>query len=548
MHPSKKRKVTTTVKRRLPLSKQQHGIQSFGRISKAQALSDVSRTDKERGTVITVSARQLKKEPTETNGKKRKFATIEDEKHDELVEKEELHVLQEFEANVSDTVCQSALVKSASEGGVVEGEPENNERAGSHIRFDQPARSSLPPVTPSTSLCESSATLSSSPPIPDELAESNDHPLELPEELLDMINLHSAFLTALSLHYAHNGSLIPVDLRLLSPSIERIWRKRKVKVEDIRRLMGVLDMPLQDGPSSSSVSSDCELKLLNYGAGKVCIEMRECPQKGGIVASQINEDKLSARFVSKLNQCWWCRKQLSAATNRNRGGSDIGEGPVRESTSVSVSVELVNYDCVQEFISKLPMAPIIVCSSLSKILPTLAKGQRRLEDLKASAVIGKEKTMRRQLRTAASSSSKTTRDRGQGLVERIRAKELYQSTLPLPPPKASLARVSAFQRLEEIIQVLNVLSNSKNNFGKGDECIGQRISFTLPTLLQILQNSLRNPISSEEAALCMRLLAQEVAPGWITVAVMGGVTGVVVQKGRRPDMVEIQSTIKRCMQ
>ncbi|KAI9699693.1 MAG: hypothetical protein M1836_002727 [Candelina mexicana] len=548
MPPSKKRKVTTTEKRRLPLSKQQHGIQSFGRISKAQALSDVTSTKKERENVITVAARQLKKEPTETNGNKRKFATIEDENDDELVENEELPVLHEFEAKLSDTVCQSALAESALEGGVVEGEPKNDDHAGSHSRLDRLARSSLPPVTPSTSLCESSATLSSSPPIPNEIAESNDHPLKLPEELLDMINLHSAFLTALSLHYAHNGSLIPVDLRLLSPSIERIWRKRKVNVEDIRRLIGVLDMPLQDGPTSSSVSSNCELKLSNYGAGKVCIEMRECPQKGGIVASHINEDKLSAQFVSKLNQCWWRRKELSAATNCNEGESDIAEGSVRKSTSVSVFVELVHYDCVQEFITKLPMAPITVCSSLSKILPTLAKGQRRLEDLKAGAVIGKEKSMKRQLRTAVSSSSKTTRDRGQGLVERIRAKELHQSTLPLPPPKASLARISAFQRLEEVIQVLNVLSNSKNNSGIGDKCISQRISFTLPTLLQILQNSLRNPISSEEAALCMRLLAQEVAPGWITVAVMGGVTGVVVQKGRRPDMVEIQSTIKRCMQ
>ncbi len=43
----------------------------------------------------------------------------------------------------------------------------------------------------------------------------------------------------------------------------------------------------------------------------------------------------------------------------------------------------------------------------------------------------------------------------------------------------------------------------------------------------------------------MRLLAQEVAPGWVTVAAMGGVSGVVVENGRRPEMGEIRGRIKR---
>ena len=44
---------------------------------------------------------------------------------------------------------------------------------------------------------------------------------ELPSELLHLINLHSAFLTALSIHYAHNGTHSPADLRNLCPDVAR---------------------------------------------------------------------------------------------------------------------------------------------------------------------------------------------------------------------------------------------------------------------------------------------------------------------------------------
>lgn len=50
----------------------------------------------------------------------------------------------------------------------------------------------------------------------------------------------------------------------------------------------------------------------------------------------------------------------------------------------------------------------------------------------------------------------------------------------------------------------------------------------MPTLVQHLQMSLRNPIGKEEAVKCVRLLA-EVVPEWIGVREVGRLVGVTVR-------------------
>lgn len=57
-------------------------------------------------------------------------------------------------------------------------------------------------------------------------------PGQLPAELLNLLALHSSFLTALSLHYAHNGTSTPADLRDLTASITLVWKQRQVTYDD----------------------------------------------------------------------------------------------------------------------------------------------------------------------------------------------------------------------------------------------------------------------------------------------------------------------------
>lgn len=302
---------------------------------------------------------------------------------------------------------------------------------------------------------------------------------ELPSELLDLINLHAAFLTALSLHYAHNGTHSPADLRALCPDVARAWGKRRVTLEDIRRTLGIMN---------TNITSDTQLSLSDYGHGKICVEIAASGKAGRLVRP-VNEDLLNEIFVRALRTFW------------ERDGEDL-----------------------KVFIEGLPLEPITTCSSLLKMSPLLAKGQRRLEDMKAGIIVKSVK-------------EKVPAETGMTLLERLRAKQLEKSKMLPPPSKAQLSRKAALQRIEEVVGVLTVLSTSSS--------VGQqRISFTLPTVLGKLRDSFKTPMSKEEGDICVRLLASEIAPDWVRIVKMGKVEALVVNRDERPSEFDVRERVK----
>ena len=56
----------------------------------------------------------------------------------------------------------------------------------------------------------------------------------------------------------------------------------------------------------------------------------------------------------------------------------------------------------------------------------------------------------------------------------------------------------------------------------------RKFSLSLTTLVQHLQNSLRNPISKEEAHRCIQLLAKDIAPDWIQLMNLGKIPVVIL--------------------
>ncbi|KAH6666611.1 hypothetical protein B0J14DRAFT_195612 [Halenospora varia] len=346
------------------------------------------------------------------------------------------------------------------------------------------------PLNPSSKLSTSDTLASSSPCLTDSET--------LPTELLDLINLHAAFLTALSLHYAHNGTHSPADLRNLCPNVARAWGKRAVTIEDICRTLGVLNASIAEGKTDSRIS---QLTLSDYGCGKTCIEIELMAGKAGRLARPVNENLMNEVFVSGLKKSWESRMDDMET---------------------------------KEFINTLPLEPITICSSVLKMSPLLAKGQRRLEDLKAGIIIKKqeEAAKKKDVEIKYASGARPS------LLERLRAKQQEKANLPPPPSKEELARKAALGRIEEVAAVLTHLSTSSS--------IGQqRISFTLPTVLSKLKDSFKTPISKDEGATCVRLLAAEIAPDWVKMVKMGKVEALVVNRDARPGELDIQQRVSR---
>ncbi|KAI0152936.1 hypothetical protein GGR57DRAFT_469577 [Xylariaceae sp. FL1272] len=344
-----------------------------------------------------------------------------------------------------------------------------------------PSRCSSP-LTADTSVAGSDSEVDTKPP------RSN----ELPKELLDLIDLFIAFLKTLSLHYAHNGSNVPVDLRVLGPNIARAWGKKRVTIADIRICVGVLE---------SCSLDDSPFKLTNYGRGKVCIEMGQARS-----FNPLDEIKLNTIFRGNITSLW--SKAILAP-----------DSPV------------------SEFVTTLPKSVIVLCESVAKASPILLKGQQRLEDLKHGISIKKQE------KAAPKPATDTPMTNADGskmsLLDRIRMKSLQKSAVQRTGLSAAeLERRAALQRVEEVSSLIGMLSRASGE---------SRISFPMAVMMEKLKDSFRMGISKDEGAVCIRLLGAEVAPEWVRVLTLGGREMVVVDVAAEISKVEVAKRVQKIL-
>ncbi|CAF9937012.1 hypothetical protein IMSHALPRED_010984 [Imshaugia aleurites] len=503
---TKRRKVATTITRPLTAPAAQRGIQSFGKISKSQVRDVEKRVSGKSST-----AAHSKDGSRSETSKKRKFGSICTPTVKEGVEKasslgEQAPTIDDGSSKLSDTTNDSQKATPTRTNNLPKNAPLNVETPtkGTRSFLESLALASSSPSDPSSS---SHTTDHETPPSSPASAESESpqhhESHQLPDELQDLVNLHSSFLTALSLHYAHNGSRTPADLRNLGPGIERAWRKRRMTLDDVRRILAIGGVK---GAAGHEIAGT--LYLSDYGYGKICVEIADIPDSTTNKRRPINEEVLNSVFLRDLEQRWMCYKNAN---------------PTDPSPS--------------NFLASLALSPITPCTSLSKIAPLLSKGQRRLEDLKAGAIKAQQKPLSitsANPNSIPQSGTKRTSARSTDLFSRLKAKQVHQSTLPLPPSAEALARKSALQRLHEITPVLQSLVVSSEKHSNDDAAavgvtsVASPVSFTMPTLVQHLQMSLRNPIGKEEVIRSIRMLA-EVASEWVVLKEVGKMHGVTIK-------------------
>lgn len=356
----------------------------------------------------------------------------------------------------------------------------------------------------------------------------------LPTELVNLLALHSSFLTALSLHFVHNGTGSSIDLRDLTEVTTSVWRHRKVTYDDIRLCVGVLGC----GPAAKNNP----FHLSDYGRGKICLEVGD-EYKVATGLSQMTEEALKVMFMESLDHLWgqWTATGQAAqkmaarpiATPKKRG-----RGRPRKNDSNQATIQaFIDEPSITKFIAQLPYAEITTCESLTAIAPLQEKGRKRLREFKESVQQGRAT---KKARESTGKENEPAQLNGQGqtkmtdftsvrkanLLDRILAKEAAAASGPKPLTPAELQRKAALQRSEDVLGVLSLLCASKGP--------GLRVSFSLNGLLQNLQNSIRTPISKEEALKCVEVLASEVTPGYINVVRMGALSSVVVNQGMRP--------------
>ncbi|CAO1602950.1 hypothetical protein XANCAGTX0491_006546 [Xanthoria calcicola] len=489
---TKKRKVDSVAAKKTTnsaLSKQQ-GIQAFGKVSKSQ----LGRPPAGKSSAKSITKPQsIVTSPfiPEQSSADRKRKAQNDEENFELQEGRQKRIKSSPQVNSVPSV-QVLHPRTPRKKALFKSITIETPTKGARSYLESLNLSSSPTSEQNSTRSASRADTPASSPPPESDRGSGS---ELAEELQDLIDLHSSFLTALSLHYAHHGSLTPADFRVLRPNIERSWRKRRVSIQDIQRILA-----LGEHPSSGAAT----LSLSDYGHSKICIEIETPWRSISQHKRPLNEELLNSVFIDNLLDKWKAYK-----------------------TSHKPPAAAV------DFINSLPLTSIAPCTSAATLAPLVAKGQRRLEDLKAGAIKAqaraahdkspnKENIPPQAIDSAIKQEQTSTRKTN--LLDRIKAKQEARflsaaNSTPLTPEQVSRQR--ALRRLEEIIPVLDLLGSTGNTAIK---------SFTMPTVVQHLQMSLRNPIEKEEAVRAVRLLAEEVAPGWVGVREIGKLVGVTVRR------------------
>lgn len=317
---------------------------------------------------------------------------------------------------------------------------------------------------------------------------------DLPQELLDLLDLQVAFLKALTMQYAHNGTTSPIDLRTLYPSITRTWGKRQVTLEDIQRCIGILNRT----PAKSSCGS-APFHISDYGRSKICIDFSPDVHPG-----PLREEKLNMDFESNLRTLWLSRRDTAGANTTTL------------------------------FISTLPKSAILQRGSLG--LPVV-KTQRTLEELKNGVVLRKQQEKEAKEAKAKAAAAVNADGSKLSLLERIRLREAQGAQGVQGPTLEERQRTAALHRAEDVSAVIGMLCNVA---ARGQA----RVSFAMGALMTKLKDSLRTPISQEDGIFCVKLLAKEVAPQWLRVLTVGGREHVVVTTAGQPSLEGVREKVK----
>ncbi|OAL75221.1 hypothetical protein A7D00_0819 [Trichophyton violaceum] len=322
-----------------------------------------------------------------------------------------------------------------------------------------------------------------------------------PSEFLDLVDLNSAFLSALSLHFAHNGSMAPANIRDLLSSTERIWNKRKVALQDIQRVLHI------QGLCRSSSQPQSGLILTSYETNTFVERKEGALSSKSSGTSPLNDKALKAEFLANLES--YCDDK-----------GDNYEKPSRD------------------LFRTIPLAPI----HLSKGSAKAARGQKTIEELfgsrKSKPLLTREPYKKQ---PAPLKESTSTNSRRNGLLERMKMKALRQSKLPPPPSKDVILKQTALGRISEVINVLLLLSPLNCKIDDATSySTALRKSYTMDLIIQRIEDSMRTPASREEIETCIEILSQsKVARDWVTIVKTSQMKSVVLRSDRRPSPAEI---------
>ncbi|KAJ9654325.1 hypothetical protein H2198_006623 [Neophaeococcomyces mojaviensis] len=340
---------------------------------------------------------------------------------------------------------------------------------------------------------------------------------ELPEVLQELKSLHKTFTQALSVYIAHSkgGVRDAVDLAAVLPTMTRLWKKRTATMEDVERMLAVWELVYA-----------AQTGEIQHKRGPFKLEQNGIGLNKRVTVEYVWANATTGTFVeSELQRKYEEAIEALFESQRHDGESFIWKA-LAEFPSLRCEVGVVTQQRKEKITS---IRDSILSKAPSKLSQSSQQEQQQPQpqpDLSSLTIHSPDSPPRK-------SQEQTSKSRTLSLFDRVRAKQLHNSTIS-QPTSAELLRRRAIYRIADLVSVLRLKQARKLNSQFHDDSNSQRrmqmkVSFSFEALVQEIKDSLRSEVASEEIREGLLILGRELPGTWCSVYEVGTVRCVTLQ-------------------
>ena len=316
-----------------------------------------------------------------------------------------------------------------------------------------------------------------------------------PDILQDLTELHKHFLTAFSIHCAHNGHATPAEMGAIQQSVTRLWKKRVVTTEDLQRMLAVYEIEATETITQREVNHNkAPFKLVILGVGS-----NACSTVQYAVTTQLDEKQEIHVYGDAI-------RRLSSTH------------------TTAASIPLLAFARGTQTQRRQQKATALREHILNKTAAHLPSQEPDVSSLNIQ-----DETP---LPTPSALKARTL-----SLFDRVKAKQTLLASTSTPTAQQVLRR-HAIGRIAEVVEILR-MRQQQSSAGRN----GGRVSFSSKQVMEIIKQSMSVPIGDEEVRACLEMLNRDVPGGWVTEWRVGDVKGVVLE-GMGSSGVEIRKLLE----
>ena len=352
-------------------------------------------------------------------------------------------------------------------------------------------------------------------------------------ELQTLQTLHTLLLRNLSLHFAHHRSdvTVPANLHEVTQGMTKMWKVRRVTVEDVRRVLGVYECE-NDGNSNDGEFEGCRVAKRTTRCPFRLVSTLSANLGGGgtgevlrleFVGQETGTERAMHKFEEQALSAAYARKCVAIVEETK--GTDQSKVLIIPMLEIEIGRQTQRK---MEIGRKLRQSVLGGFAKEPKTEKEVLTTQKRLKmgllsDDTATTIIDEPQIDAPPPASTTMTIPPSIKSRTSALFDRVKSRSSLSASNSLlsatsstdvttkPMSKAEqILHAHALGRVGDVVNILRMKQQQKMNGrgeGYGEDGSGSaRVSFSLEQIIREVQASLGVPMAREEVVRCVEIL------------------------------------------